>query len=357
MAMKKRYNLIAGLFLFVLMGIIATPSLAQIDRIDSFLRAGKEDAETITRAYLKPLPSGIGADLNSGWFGSAKPHKTLGFDIQVRGALSFIPSSDQTFDLDNLTLNKIRPADPGMTVSPTIGGNDAEGPEVIVEDNGDEVARFNLPSGSGFHMVPAPMIQASVGIVKQTDLIIRFIPKIDLDDYGDFSMHGFGLKHSINQWLPGGKVIPVDLSIMAGYNRINVSADLNLERDPEYLPDPTYTGNYDNQKLTTEFNTFNIRALVGKTIPFLSVYGGVGYETSSMSVDVEGDYPVPVSNPGPGPDFTETLTDPFSYSDEGTNGMSLIAGANVKLLFFNIYAEYTLAKYSVVNAGFGFSFR
>lgn len=313
---------------------------AQTSRIEDFIKAGREDAEVLTKAYLKPLPNGIGGALNTGWFNSASTHQTLGFDIQIRGALAVIPSADQSFDLNNLDLQRVRPADPTDTISPTAGGIDEPGPEVIVEDNGEEVTRFNLPQGSGFEYVPSAMVQASVGLIKNTDVMVRFVPKVTFGNYGDFQMKGFGVKHSLSQWLPG--IFPLDIAVMAGYNRIDLSANLNLEPE-ESDPD----ANYDNQKVTTKFDTFTAKLIVGKDLPFISLYAAAGYETSTMHLDVTGNYPVEGT----------TITDPFSYTENGSNKFSLTGGLKFKLLFFHVFGEYTLADYPIANAGIGFSFR
>lgn len=359
--MHKNYHipkiLLAALLLFT---CVTASSYAQIGNIEELIRTGQEDAEKLTQAYFKPLPSGFGADINSGWFMNAKPHKTLGFDIQIRGAVAFVPSSDQSFDLNDLDLQRVRPADPNDTISPTIGGEDNPGPGIIVEDeDGNQVAQFNLPSGSGYNLVPAPMIQASLGIVKNTDITARFIPKSQADDI-EYGMVGFGIKHGINQWLPGGNVLPVDLSLMAGYTHIDVTGKLNLRPESGAAPNPfnpdAATADFEDQEAPLSLNTFTIKALVGKSLPFISVYGGLGYETSTLDVDVVGDYPVSVDIGAPG-SYYDIITDPVGYEQDGNNKFSLLAGANLKLLFFNIFAEYTLADYSVLNAGIGFSFR
>ncbi len=334
----------------------AVTGWSQTDRIGDFIKTGGENAETLTKAYFAPVPRGIGANLNTGWFTSASTHHTLGFDIQIRGALAFIPSSDQDFNFDDLNLTNLELADPNASpLSPTAGGDDAAGPEVIIrDDNGDEVDRFNLPQGSGYHIAPAPIVQASVGLIGDTDLIARFVPEVKIGDYGNFNMKGFGLKHEINQWFPGGGLLPVDISIMAGYNRININTNLDLDPKNGAVPtDPTE--NYENQKVETSFDTFTAKVLVGKDLPFISVYGGLGYETSVMNLDVTGNFPV--TELVAGQEVTTTLQDPFSYSENGANKFSLTGGVNFKLFFFNVFGEYTLADYPVANAGVGFSFR
>ncbi len=355
--MKNKINSLIA-FVCLLLAFVLQPAtgMSQISDIGKFLRAGKEDAETLVKAYLQPLPSGIGAGLNTGWVTSASAHKPLGFSIQIKGSLAFIPELGQTFDLSELSLNNVRAVDPSATLSPTIGGIDELGPEVVVEDDGQEVARFNLPQGSGIHFVPAPMIQASVGLIKSTDVIIRYVPEVEIGDFGNFQMLGFGIQHELTQWLPADSFIPIDVSIMAGYTNIDLSAQLNLDPQPGAIPDPTYSGNYDNQQAAVSFDTFTAKLIVGKDLPFITVYGAVGYETATMEVALTGDYPVPVAGPA-GTTRTITVTDPFIYDQEGENKFSLTGGVKLKLLFFNIYGSYTLAEYPVATAGIGFSFR
>ena len=353
--MKKGYKWIhTGIFAVIILAFTSLPVFAQLGNIDAFLRAGAADAEEITKAYLKPFPSGFGADINSGWTKSATPHKTFGFDIQIRAALSIIPGSDQNFDINDLDLQKTRPADPSNTISPTVGGNDEPGPEVVVEENGEELARFNLPEGTGFNFVPAPMVQASVGLVRSTDLTIRFIPKVTFDDT-DFNMKGLGIKHGINQWLPGGQALPVNISVLGGFTNIDVSSKLNLPEEGLPNDQEAATANYDNQEASLSLNTFTLKAFVGKDLPFISFYGGLGYETSKMEVDVAGNYPVNIDTPlGPRYDL---VRDPFSYDETGENTFSVLGGVTLKLAFFHVFGEFSLSKYSTANAGVAISFR
>jgi hypothetical protein len=350
-------NITTLLFGLLFIGL-SSPAIAQFSDIGDALRAGADDAETIMRAYLKPIPSGVGADINSGWTNRAKPHSTLGFDIQARAALSFIPKGDQTFNLSNLDLQKVRPADPAQTVAPTVGGDSEVGPEVIVEDNGDEVARFNLPEGSGYSFVPAPMVQAGLGTVKDTDLMVRFMPEVTIDET-KFNMYGFGLKHGINQWLPGGNLLPVNISIMGGFTQIDLNSKFDLQPDAGAIPNPenpeAANADFDSQNADISLNTFTLKALVGKNLPFISVYGGVGYESSVMDVNVKGEYPV--SARFEGVEVYDVVEDPFTYNADGQNKFSLLGGVTLKMAVFHIFGEFSLSKYSTANAGIGFSFR
>jgi len=338
----RRLKLIFSTFL-VMATLGSSTAFAQLDDIGEFLRAGTEDAERLTRAYLSPLPTGLSTSLNSGWNGTAAPRKTLGFSIDVRVAAAFVPDSDQDFNLNEIGLQNVEPADQLEFIAPTISGDDGDAPTVnLFADTGvggrQQIGSFELPSGSGVSLVPAPMIQASLGLIKDTDITVRFIPETDLDDYGDISLFGGSVKHGINQWLPGGNLLPVDISLQAGFTQVELNANLDA-----------LGGN--DQRVETTTNTFVLNALVGKTLPFISIYGGAGIQSGDFEVDVLGDFEVQTIA------GTTTITDPISYTEDSEASVHLLGGVRFKLAIFNIYAEGTVAEYSSLNAGIGFSFR
>ena len=90
---------------------------------------------------------------------------------------------------------------------------------------------ITMPKGIGYNVVPAPMLQANVGLIKDTDITARYIPVTNIKNLGDLSLTGIGIKHGLNQWLPGGKLLPVDLSIMAAYTTLSLNDDINSESE------------------------------------------------------------------------------------------------------------------------------
>jgi hypothetical protein len=343
-----------------------------------FIRAGVEDAELLLGEYLKPFGKGFGPGLNSEWVHSAKPHSTLGFDISVRAGLAVVPQIDKSFDVTDLTFNKLEYADdPGDSpITPTVNGVSEQGPRMLAQTevtlpNGSTqqatLADFNMPEGTGFNYVPAPTIQAGVGIIKDTEVIIRYMPPVDLGFDGSVNLMGGGIKHGINQWLPGGNLIPVDFSIIAGYTSLNVNVNLDVNpnvdsntRNPYENQPETWEG----QEIKMNSNSFNIMALVGKNLPVISLYGGVGLESSTLDLNMEGSYPVTAPDDPNDPNYeagkykvVEKVDDPISLSFDGANSLKAMAGLRLRLAIFSINADYTIGNYSVASLGVGISFR
>lgn len=315
--------------------LISTPAQAQLEEIEAFLESGADNASALTKAYLSPFPTGLSTTLNSGWATKAAPTKKLGFSIQLRTAVAAVPSSGQTFDASQIGLSNVVV---GGTSSNTISGSTGSGQTISSTDPNNSFS-FTLPGGTGVNYVPTAMLQANVGLIKGTDVTLRYIPETSLGDFGNVSLIGAGIKHGINQWIPGGKLLPVDISVLAAFSKIDLNADL------EFNPGAT------DQVVETSTNTFVFNALVGKTLPFISAYAGLGYQTGSFELNMLGDYTI-----GSGL-AQSTISDPVSYKQDSDAGIHGLAGVQLKIAIFRIYAEATLAEYATINAGIGIGLR
>ncbi len=304
----------------------------QLKEIEKFLDAGGDNVEALTKAYLSPLPNGVITGLNSGWTTKAKPTKSLGFSLQLRASFATVPAVEQMFDANTIGLE-------GISVSPgkssTIAGENINGQILTLPDN----STLTLPSGINFPYVPTPMVQANLGLFLGTDVTIRYVPEVDLQDFGSVDLVGVGIKHDLNQWIPGGKLLPIDLTIMAAYTQFNMSIDLEFNQGAQGQRVESAT-----QAIVTNF-------LIGKTIPLLSAYAGIGYQLGDFELNMLGDYII-----GSGV-RQSTLTDPVSYTQSYNGGIHLIAGAQIKLALFRLFAEVTTAEYTTFNGGIGIGLR
>ncbi|MDZ7660588.1 DUF6588 family protein [Fodinibius sp.] len=370
--MKLRYRLLTFVLLFGLFTFDAAPTFGQVGDIGDILQAGREDANTLARSYLEPFGSGFGASLNTGWTNTASPHSKLGFDVTVSAGLAIVPDAAKSFNINELGLQQLE-LEGTNPVTPTINGADETGSLLAAyeEINGtrQKLLEFNMPNGSGFGYVPAPMIKAGVGIIKDTELMLRYTPKTKIGDFGSFNLFGVGAKHGINQWLPGGKLLPVNLSVMFGYTTMDVGSDLNLTasdviRDPNNTENPYNVSQWEDQTVEMNTDAWTINALVGKSLPIISVYAGVGYEASTFSITTPGSYPTVIPNEAYQNDpqnneplIVNAVDDPIDVSIDGDNGFRALAGFRLKFTVLHISGSYTLSNYPSYNLGVGISFR
>jgi hypothetical protein len=368
----KKWFVFLTLSLFVSLAGV-DKAQAQFDDAGEIIRAGTGDANLLLFEYLKPFGEGFGADLNSGWMNTARPYRTLGFDLRVNVGVAIVPTGDRNFNVDELTFENLERVD-GPAESQTAFGESTPGSVMGVfgtnpfTNTRQEITRFTMPEGIGYPYVPAPMVQLTLGVPMDSDITVRYMPEVTVDDFS-VNMFGIGAKHGLNQWLPGGNMLPVDLSVQVGYTKL--TSGFNLDLMPEeggdiYNPYEGQPQIWDGQSIDMEATGFTGNLLVGKRFPVLSIFGGVGFQTSNVSIKSPGAYPITSFNPDYNPTSTapetrekriERIDEPVSLSFDGSNSMHAIAGFRVRLAIVTISGSYTLAEYPVANLGVGLSFR
>ncbi|MCV9387721.1 DUF6588 family protein [Reichenbachiella ulvae] len=318
----------------------------------AFLQAGSEDASTYMGNYLSPVFKGFGYGTANGWYNTAKAHKPLGFDLTFTLNTSFVPDKDLFFDIVETDYNNVTLVDPNNPTTSTLFGDETTTTISSSYDHPDGTvsAEFQTAAGLGLNdsyngMVPAPMIQLGIGLIKNTDLKVRWMPTLKgQDDYGNesrVSMFGFGLMHDFKQWIPAIKHIPVDMAVMVGYNRINSSAGLWTNGDVMTVSEDA-EGSF-------AINSWTYQLLVSKKLSVLTVYGGLGYNDVRTNLNLTGDYTI---DEGQGIVLTDPIDEKFD-----SKGMRGTLGLRLKLAVITIHTDYTFQEYNTLTAGIGVSIR
>jgi hypothetical protein len=351
--LKKRFATLAGIFLF-----LSSVSYSQVDNFD-FLIAGPEDGLAILQAYITPYANAFGAGVNGSWYNTAKPHKLGGFDITLGLNFGFVPSSANTFDVTKIGLKNFT----GTGMAPTIAGPTNDGPTLTSKPvAGITPVSFRTPPGLNWGVMPVPSLQAGIGLPFGTELKVRYIPKIPISD-SDLSAWGLGLLHSIMQYLPGDKLLPFDVSLFGGYNKLTGNVALNVQPDPTAsFYSSAYPLPFKDQTMKAVVEAWNVGVIGSLNLRVITFYGGLGYSATSTTVDLLGNYPTPTIN-------TSLSTTKYVYEDKGVikgfprmeiknySGLRTNIGLRLKFAFVTLYGDYTWAQYSVVSTGLGISFR
>ena len=319
-------------------------AMAQSD-INDILAAGLNDAEKFTTDYLSPASEGIMYSISNGWYNTAEAKPLAGFEISIIGNMANFKNKEdkKAFELNTADYENLKFVDGANSklVSSALG--DIEGVRVFVDDeNGLLREEFDLPSGlaaEGINFVPSGFVQASVGIIKATELKARFLPKIKTNDFG-MSMYGFGIQHEFTKHLPADKVLPIAISGVIGFTHLDASYDFT---------NTSIVAGQD-QRLEIDANTWVFQAVVSTRLPIINFYGGLGYLSGKSTTDVLGTYTV---QSGP---IQETYVDPFAIV-ENASGVTANVGAKLKLGFFRLHADYVIAEFNTVSFGVSFGFR
>jgi len=314
------------------------------------LLLAKDDASLLMKNYMSPVMNGMMYSLNNGWNHTAKTHKKLGFDITINANASIVPDSQKTFqfnenDYEYLSLNS------GSNDLQTIMGdnNNSEIAVRIPEANNYKVAQFKMPDGIGsdlpLNAVPSPMIQASIGIPYSTDISVRYLPKVNTDDV-DGNLIGFGIKHNLMQYLGAMDKLPLNIALFGGFTSMNTT----------YHISPMEGLQGSNQKITFKLNAYTIQTIASLDFPFITIYGGIGYDKGTSTLKLNGTYELEYEIEGTNSTVKESVTDPLNM-DFDANGARGTLGMRLNLGFFKIYGDYTIKEYNTISAGVAFSFR
>lgn len=346
--MKYLNKIAIALFL-----VLSFNAKAQLD-LGLLLESGSEDANTYLENYMAPMFRGLGFGLNGGWYNTAKTHKKFGFDLSITMMASKVPEADEFFTFNNSDFKNLYYAD-GSSVrvptmfGPNLGADDL--PQLSVRDfddtdgDGDitdELIRISAPTGLGldesdigeflpFNSVPVPMIQLGVGLIKNTDLKVRYIPKQDFDGDATLELFGVGIMHDITQWLPAEKLLPLDLSLALGYT--SMKSEIFLDKDA-------------NQSMALEANSFLAQVIASKEILTFTPYVGLGYATANSNVALKGRYETESS----------TLVDPIQF-DYQNNGFRANVGLRIRFAVITFTGEYAFQEYETLSVGMGVTIR
>ena len=340
--------------------LLPTSKSSAQDFIEIFLAPEKDVTEYLGN-YIEPAMFSFANGMVGGWYNTAKTHKPLGFDLTFTLNIANIPESQRQFDFTPSNNLRLATATGSGQLPTIVGGDTNESLQLTGSFTAPDgnTYRYNgntFAAPNGFDVsslpvagIPVPMAQLGIGLIKNTDLKIRY-GKFSAEDSGltyGVNQFGIGVMHDFKQWIPGIKHIPVDMAVFVGFSRFKSTVDFN-ENEPTVF---SAVG-------TTEMvaNNTTIQALVSKKLSVLTVYGGLGYNIVSSSLKVKGDIVnYSLTNPLNGEPYR--VSDPVDFTFDGGSTFRGTIGMRLKFAFLTLHTDYTFQKYNMLTAGVGISIR
>jgi len=284
-----------------------------------------EDSKALLESYVAPLGYSLGAALNNGWYNTAKPHHLGGFDFTITTNIVIIPLGAKTFTISDAN-------------SGTFTGD--ETPTILGEGNGGTATYsstdMEMPKGLNIPVLPMPVIQAGVGLIKNTEIDVRYMPALELKGVST-ELYGFGIKHDILQWLPIVDKLPLSVSFQAGYTKLSSSLELN---DPSNTIKP---------KANLDISATTINLLLSKKLLMFTPYLGVGYNSTKTTFNIDGEYNIAR--------YKIEAKDLTSIEFKSSNELRANIGFRFNIAILALQANYTISKYPTATVGVGISLR
>ena len=285
-----------GKILLVLtLGIIASAGASDLNDF-----VGKYGAQNGS-GFMQPLADAFGADINSGLYQTA--HIEKGFHIAISIIAMSAPIGD---DRKTFTASTDGNFNPRTTVqAPTLFGS-SNGVTV----DGAAGTAYVFPGGLNFKLFPIAVPQLTVGSVSGTEVTARFFQAKLGESVGQLSLWGIGARHNISQYLPR---FPLEFAV------------------------GVYRQHFEIGDIVSANATF-ISGQASYKAGVLTLYGGPGYEISTMGIHYDGS------------------SGKVDLDLSSSNSVRFTIGANLTLAFFRMFADYNLASQSAFVLGIGFGF-
>ena len=301
--MVARTRSLAALGCVVLVLIASIPASAQIeDAISAYTGANAE-------GYLEPLAQAIGANLNSALFHSAHvPEGGLHVSLELGLMAVLFSDDDETF---------MATTEMGFSPETTVEAPTVVGPGGAIIVPGDGGTAFPFPGCFNLASLALAAPQLRIGSFRGTEAVIRYMVfNTGEVEIGDFDLQGYGLRHSISQYLPG---LPVDIAAGIMYQRFKLGDDL----------------------IDATAFSFGAQASMSFPLVFAVVEPYAGLSMDTFQMDVE---------------YDDEDGDPVSVEFDSRSTAHLTLGLHAQVTVVSLYGEYNIAEQSGFAVGMGFGF-
>ena len=237
--------------------------------------------------YIQPLTTVFGTVMGSGLFHRASVKSFPHFDIGLTYPYLYLPGKSKTFVYQEQTRE-------------TAFGK-------------EKVSPGEIP-GTGLSALALPLLQINLGLTEDFELMLRSSLVYTISELGEIRLSGVGIKYGLSD-LVNSVSFPIDLSVQASYHLLSMNGWFK-------------TG------------TFAMNIQTSKEIPslLLEFYTALGYEVTSTTMLSD-------KIPGIG---EQGIGD---VKQNGQNGLRLMLGANLHLLFVTLQAGFEFGYYNVLSLG------
>ena len=303
--MMKKKSVLSLLVISILLISISTANADLEDNLKSL-------TEKNAKNYFQPFVTAFGTNLNSGWFNTAEVVKPFHFGISLNSIGAFlVDDSEKTFIAVNPDTSIYAEL---LIETATVWGSSGEVFTPIT--TGDPL---NLPDGLDISVLPMVVPQAYLGLPYGFEIIGRYLPLMEIEDIGDISFWGVGIKHKVSRWIP---LCPTAISIQGTYQKFEL----------------------DEGEVITIESTF-LNAHISKKFLILTFYLGAGIENTKLSANY-------VYSGDVGNYFGEKL----SFDIIGENEFRATFGARLKILILDACIDFSTGKYPAIRIGAGLTF-
>ena len=297
------------------------------------------------KPFLEPVVEGLNTNLHAGLFTMVNSTEGLHIGVRIVGMGVFVPDERKMFrpkpysKVVEFTSNGIAflgdleiapgefPTAAGLSRKQTFTGRlkrvrPKGSPYVAgVYDFIQQDATVTVGGYQDLSTILLGTPQVSIGSLYGTELVIRFLPTVRVENVGEVKSFGVGLKHNISSHFS----LPVDLTGQLMYQSLTLNAN-----------DKGYTASLDASTFSGQFSiskTFPVGEIAG-----IAPYAGLGYESGTTDLRYE---------------FADPYIGKQNLTFTSGSKFRLIGGVWSKIWKITLNADYNFAVMNGFSIGLG----
>ena len=321
--------------IFIFFLLVTVKGFAQISP-DVF--TALEDMLYISSKYVSPAASASAYQSSSSWYSSAESVGKFKVDVSLHFNVLPIPKKQKTFIINNNELISMNVRGAQSTEIPTaIGGDTDVFFDFMIDEEAYEWQAFE---GIKQNTVAHPYLQATVGLWKETDLTIRYAPKIQIET-SSYEIFGGAIKHNVTQYFRknSSNSNPLEVAALVSYSVFNL--DLNFDEVAIKPTDPdSGTGALTTiDAIIIDADSWLYQVIASKRVNKFEFSGAFGVTSNQFNYKLGGQEGV----------FLDLFNELLTLLDERKTELKGDIGVNYYLNNFYISSMFTIGKFPNIN--------
>ncbi|UJH89699.1 hypothetical protein LZ575_11550 [Antarcticibacterium sp. 1MA-6-2] len=211
------------------------------------------------------------------WFTSGRTLDKWKFEVSVHGNAVFIPDGKQQKLSSNRDFSILKFRGSENAVLPTVFGGETDA--VFEGEIFNQSFSFDAINGLDKSMIMHPYPQVTIGLPYSSEVTIRFLPSITVNDVG-FSTYGIGIKHNFTQYYERRyNAEDFQFSGVITYSNFNADYAFNQITIPLLL---------DLNRIDVSADLWLFQALGSRLYGNFEVFGALGVTASSFDYEMGG---------------------------------------------------------------------
>lgn len=245
------------------------------------------DMVFMSKKYVAPAATASAYQSSGAWYSSAKSVGKFKVDLSIHVNALFIPQSKKSFNIKNSDFSSLVIQDTSLenaNIPTALGGDTQVFFDFFIDDNQYELQAFE---GVKVDVLPHPYLQATVGLWKETDITLRYAPKITIEA-SNYEIFGAALKHNITQYFNPKNANPFEVALLVSYSEF----DLNLFFDPVNIKPVGSSAS--TEPLTTlngvivDANSWLFQSIISKKVNNFEFNGALGITQNKFNYLISG---------------------------------------------------------------------